>query len=240
MIDPSGPSAYFFGNLITRVPNAMRKSLRLFTSALAFGASLAAAGTAWAVTVPLDTRAFTDGSLDNNDFVVFGGGVTMTFANIVGDTGPSATVDFDGIFFGPRSSPPFPNQGISSVDVVFSADVLINSYTVSFAVTPALETGTFSLSGSNGVTGANDASTVGTFAFDSGSVPVFQAGQTYSLSSFVTLPGGSNPNDPSDFFQLKEFDVTVRAEVIPLPASVFLLMGALGGMALWGRRRKTA
>lgn len=211
----------------------------MFSSLLSAGLlSLACAGTASAVSLPWDNSAFTDGSVDNGDTVT-AGGITATFDNIVAPgSAIYGTSDVDGIFFGDRV--PFelngyfyPQQAVTSFDLTFDKNVVINSYTVSFVTSPVPAVATFALSGAGGATGDNSATVTGSFSFNAGTLPVFLAGQTYDLSTVFTEGAGSVTGD---FFQVKSLDIT-EVPNIPLPASLLLLTCALGGLGIARRRR---
>lgn len=171
----------------------------------------------------LDVPDLSDGVVDDGDQSV-NGGIAITFSNIIGsDGGDFGNVDTDGIFFS--------NTGrfseVSQLDITFDSNVIFEEYDIDFE--NARRNSGFVISGVNGTSGLNLWGRTGRFAFDMGTIPVFLAGEAYTLTH--DLSGRR-------FSQIDEIVVSVAP--VPLPAGGLLLLGALatGGLVL--RRRKRA
>ncbi|WP_299957177.1 PEP-CTERM sorting domain-containing protein [uncultured Roseobacter sp.] len=114
---------------------------------------------------------------------------------------------------------------IVSLDLVFNIDTVIDTYGVSSASQGG---GSFQISGSNGTSGLNAFQTPGTNVFEMGTIPVFLAGQTYTLT-----------HDASVAF-LNAFGLSSPPPVapVPVPASLPLLLAGFGTVALLRRRAR--
>ncbi len=155
---------------------------------------------AYATTFTLTESTFPDQYINNMDSVT-ADGITITFTDVENYEGSSKVyVDGDGITLGTSG------QSASSFDITFDQNVIIDQYTVGYRNSGT--TGALTLAGSNGTSGSNDMSTTGTFSFDAGSIPVFVAGQAYTLTH--TINGLS---------QLKMLEVSLAA-TDPSPGGV--------------------
>ncbi|MEO1679792.1 MAG: hypothetical protein AAFU80_16745 [Pseudomonadota bacterium] len=204
----------------------MQGTIRRVAQAAAIAVALGAAAPASAVTVNFDSDDqpdFFDGFLNPGDQAT-DGGVTVTFSNIVPSNGNGqnrARVDDDGLFFGTRTNRAY----AVSFDLAFSRDVIITGYDIDFERSRGAA---FVISGANGVSGSNTFSQTGNFAFDMGTIPVFLAGETYTLTH-TGLTG-------NELSQIDEFEVEF-VQPIPLPAALPALAVAFGALALFRRRR---
>jgi len=192
---------------------------------------LAGAASAAPVTVNLDAFSFAgggqddfaDATLDEGD-VAFAetGPLSITFSNLIVSNGATeADIDFDGLFF---SADTVFNE-VLSVDLTFSITATILSVDIdSTGADPGM---TFQLSGVNGTSGAIPVDATGDIPFDMGTIPVFLAGQPYTLTH--NLPTASF----GPYFQIDEFEISP----VPLPAGGVLLIGGLFGLHLLRRRR---
>ncbi|WP_300060852.1 VPLPA-CTERM sorting domain-containing protein [uncultured Roseobacter sp.] len=184
-----------------------------------FCALTATALPAQSATVTLDLTdnapAFADNSVNNGD-TVRAGDFSLTFQNTQ-TRGGSVEVDAFGIYLGDIGW-----ELLVSVDLVFGVDTIIDTYSIGLATSSA----EFQLSGANGTSGRNDIGSRGTFAFDMGTIPIFLAGETYTLThnaSFAMLRGFGLSSPPSP-------------AAVPLPASLPLLLAGFGAIALLRRR----
>jgi hypothetical protein len=201
-------------------------------AALFGAAAILAANTAAATTMNLDYDLFADGGQDdfaddllNEGDIAFAetGPIAVTFSNIVtGNGAAAAPIDYDGIFF---SNTRWYNA-VKSVDLTFAVDTVIDAYDIDF--TTARRGSYFQISGVNGTTGQNRVARQGDFTFDMGSIDVFLAGETYTLTHTA---GGRG------FFQIDEFSVSLPA--VPLPAAGMMLLGGMGLLAGLQRMRRT-
>lgn len=148
------------------------------------------------------------------------GGVTLTLNNFV-DTDNGNTIqnmDGDGIPIGnvEGTYPP-----LVTFDITFSEDVEISRYYLGY-VGSQMTSGDFQLVGANGTSGLNTMLDEDVWLdFDAGTIPVFQANQTYSFSN------------TSDYYaQLQQLEVTTP---VPAPPATLLIGSAL---LLWARARK--
>ena len=160
---------------------------------------------AYAVTIVMDDSApdFDDGYLNNSDTVT-GGGVTVTFTNVIaGGGGDAVQVDGDGIFFGLGGL-----LRATSFDMTFDQNVTIDQYTIGYL--QDYTGGGFTLTGSNGTSANNSMGpSIGTFTFNAGTIPVFLAAQAYGVTHDLTAGGVLS--------QLKSIEVTLGA---PLPVEL--------------------
>ncbi|MGZ2256107.1 VPLPA-CTERM sorting domain-containing protein [Roseobacter sp. A03A-229] len=195
--------------------------MKLLHTAL-FCALTAIALPAQAATVTLDlTRnapAFSDSLLNNGD-TVSNGPFSLTFQNLVANGSNWTWVDTDGVFFA-RSSISF-----TRVDLVFNIDTVIETYG-----SGDRGNGTFQITGPNGTSGVNSFASGTANTFDMGTIPVFLAGETYTLThdtdrGYLDALGLSHP--PS-------------VTAVPLPASLPLLLAGFGAVALLRRRTSVA
>ncbi|MEL6209677.1 MAG: hypothetical protein AAFR44_05740, partial [Pseudomonadota bacterium] len=177
------------------------------------------------------------GFVNDGDRAVAGRyGVTFQNVNVNmpgfgGPVPPGGGVDGDGIIFGRTG-----DLDVVSFDLFFDIETIILSYDIDFVgfeVEEAAffgERSSFQIAGPNGTSGENFFDETGNFAFDMGTIPVFLPGVAYTLTH--TVPDFGAPFGGFDFVtQIDEFEVVF----IPLPAPAFLLLGALGLLAL--RRR---
>lgn len=163
---------------------------------------------------------FADSQLNNGD-TTSAGGFSLTFQNTQANFSSYAAVSFVGIEFGN-----FAVQ-IASVDLIFGIDTIIDRYAPDPFFRPGDTAGAFRLKGINGRSGLN--SFASPRAFDMGTIPVFLAGETYTLTHTLSGPNSatltslhvSSPPPPA---------------VVPLPASLPLLLAGLGAVALLRRR----
>lgn len=181
---------------------------------------------AQAATVTLDLRQaavadFADGFVDNGDKASTGDFV-LTFQNVeVKDQG-RGVASRSGINFNSA----FTNTTIK-VDLIFNIDTIIDMYSMGF--TENAENETFQLSGINGTSGLNSFGSQGTSLFDMGTIPVFLAGEAYSLTH--TVSGGNQ------FPLLGGFQLSIAPPaVIPLPAALPLMLLGLGALGILRRR----
>lgn len=188
-----------------------------------FCALTATALPAQSATVTLDLTdnapAFADRYVNNGD-TVSAGGFSLTFQNTQ-TLGGSAEVDVSGIYLGFIG-----RELLVSVDLVFGVDTIIDTYSIGIAT----RSDEFQLSGANGTSGRNEIGSRSTFAFDMGTIPVFLAGETYTLThnagfASISAFGLSSPPSPA---------------AVPLPASLPLLLAGFGAIGLLRRRRAPA
>ncbi len=167
---------------------------------------------------------FADETLDNGDSAI-AGPFSITFTNVVTSDGlPGAQVDSDGIFFGVD---PF-DFAVVSMDLVFGIDTVILSYDIDYVfLEDPTNTAAFMLSGVNGDSGWNDFDAISDFGFDMGTIPVFLAGETYSLTHNVSG------------IDVSQIDELVLWSQVPLPGTGLSLLCALVGGAALSRRRRT-
>lgn len=168
-----------------------------------------------------DVADFGDTKLDNGDEASVGDFV-LTFQNVRTRSDTQSSVSGSGI--GMSSS--FDNV-ITTVDLIFNIDTIIDSYNLGFTNTQGT---IFQLSGPNGTSGLNSLQTRGISQFDMGSIPVFLAGESYALTH--TVGGGK-------VAMLKSLQLSSPPPppaVVPLPASLPLLLAAFGAVALLRRR----
>lgn len=192
---------------------------------IAFFCALAAiALPAQAATVTMDLTntvpGFQDGFVNSGD-TVRADGFSLTFRNIEANGFSYSKVDSDGTWFGLSAG-----GEITSVDLVFGVDTIIDTYSIGLATSSA----EFQLSGANGTSGRNDIGSRGTFAFDMGTISIFLAGETYTLThnagfASISAFGLSSPPSPA---------------AVPLPASLPLLLAGFGAIGLLRRRRAPA
>lgn len=181
-------------------------------TALAIPAQAATVG----LNLTTDNPDFADGRVNNGD-TSSAGDFALTFENIQ-DGGARPRVTTLGMFLG--STP----GSVNSVDLVFTIDTIIETYMI--GVSSFLNT-TFQLAGGNGTSGLNSMQTSGTFAFDMGSIPVFLAGETYTLTHTIF----------EDIADLRALHVSSPPPAaVPLPASLPLLLAGLGATAFLRRR----
>ncbi|WP_195822746.1 VPLPA-CTERM sorting domain-containing protein [Roseobacter sp. MH60115] len=193
---------------------------------IAFFCALAAiALPAQAATVTMDLTntvpGFQDGFVNSGD-TVRADGFSLTFRNIEANGFSYSKVDSDGTWFGLSAG-----GEITSVDLVFGVDTIVETYDIGFGLGTGADTAAFQISGANGTSGLNSLDPGGTYAFDMGTIPVFLAGETYTLTNnalFATIAAFelSSPQSPS---------------VVPLPASLPLLLAGFGAIGLLRRRR---
>ncbi|MCV3272090.1 VPLPA-CTERM sorting domain-containing protein [Roseobacter sinensis] len=185
---------------------------------------------AQAATVTLDLRRdsvadFGDRYVNSGDSVSAGGFV-LTFRNVVIDSTSTGSVSRSGMHFSSYYS-----NTIITLDLVFNIDTVIETYSMGYVENTGNET--FQISGVNGTSGANSFGSRGTSQFDMGTIPVFLAGETYSLTHTVSgfrqfaLLSGLELSSPPP-------------AVIPLPASLPLLLAGFGAVAFLRRRKRVA
>lgn len=189
-----------------------------------FCALTALAIPAQAATVTLDlgrndVADFRDTKLNNGDRATAGDFV-LTFQNVRTRSDTQSSVSSSGI----NISSSFDNT-IMTVDLIFNIDTLIDTYNIGFTNTRGT---TFQLSGVNGTSGLNSFGSPGPSLFDMGTIPVFLAGETYTLTH--TVGGGK-------VALIKSFGLSnAPPAVIPLPASLPLLLAGLGVFGILRRR----
>jgi hypothetical protein len=170
-----------------------------------------------------ETPSLLDGLQDGDS--VTSGGITVTFSNVVvSDGGPTGDVEDTGILFSGIVDPTYTD--VISVDLTFSHDVQISSYIIGGR--EDISVGRFVvLTGTNGMSAENtvpalsgSAFTEVLLPFDPGSIPVFKAGQPYTLSHNL-------PNDElsEELFNLEALFVR---KVSPLTTKLVLTEGASG------------
>ncbi|MGZ2256104.1 VPLPA-CTERM sorting domain-containing protein [Roseobacter sp. A03A-229] len=194
---------------------------RLNIAGLCALAILALPAQAATVTLDLTTNApaFADGIVNNGD-TVSAGEFSLTFQNVQ-PLGPRpATVLSNGVIFSRLVVGTLP-----SVELVFNIDTIIETYSVG----SSRGSSPFQISGVNGTSGPNSFGSDATFAFDMGTIPVFLAGETYTLTHSL---GGPDSGTLSALGLSHPPSVTA----VPLPASLPLLLAGFGAVALLRRR----
>ena len=166
----------------------------------------------------LGNQILTDGTTTS------AGGFTLTFQSVVAHQATRGLVLPSGTTFGEWH--PF---GIISVGLTFNTDTIIHSYDLGYSNATG---DIFQISGVNGTSGRNDFGTEGTSRFDMGSIPVFLAGETYTLTH--TIRGSGH------VAMLRGLQVSSPPAVVPLPASLPLLLAGVGAVALLRRRTSAA
>ena len=197
--------------------------MKLLHTAL-FCALTALALPAQAATVTLDLTsnapAFADERVNSGD-TVSAGPFSLTFQSVQTlDNTPAFSLSL-GMLLGNAEG------FIASLDLIFNIDTVIETYGVGSG---GQATGSFQISGPNGASGLNAFQTPGTNVFDMGTIPVFLAGETYTLT-----------HDAAVAF-LDAFELSRPASVapVPLPASLPLLLAGFGAVALLRRRASVA
>ncbi|WP_195822745.1 VPLPA-CTERM sorting domain-containing protein [Roseobacter sp. MH60115] len=193
-----------------------------------FCALTAAALPAHATTVTLDLRReavpdFRDRYVNNGDSVSAGGFV-LTFQDVNIKSTSTGSASRSGMSFNN-----FFDNTIITLDVVFNIDTIIDTYDIGFTRNAGDKT--FQLSGVNGTSGANSFGSRGMNKFDMGSIPFFKAGETYTFSH--------NVNGFSQHSLLSGLGVSAAPSpaVVPLPASLPLLLVGFGAIGFLRRRR---
>ncbi len=167
---------------------------------------------------------FADTGVHNGD-TARAGDFALTFQNIrVRDGSARGSVFSSGISL----SGGFDNT-IVTADLIFGTDTIITRYDLGFTNSgPA----TFQLSGVNGTSGLNSLASAGTSVFDMGTIPVFLAGVSYTLTHTVTTARTA---------QLRAlYLASPPPAVIPLPTSLPLLLAGVGAVAILRRRTPAA
>ena len=197
--------------------------MKLLHTAL-FCALTALALPAQAATVTLDLTsnapAFADERVNSGD-TVSAGPFSLTFQSVQTlDNTPAFSLSL-GMLLGNAEG------FIASLDLIFNIDTVIETYGVGSG---GQATGSVQISGPNGASGLNAFQTPGTNVFDMGTIPVFLAGETYTLT-----------HDAAVAF-LDAFELSRPASVapVPLPASLPLLLAGFGAVALLRRRASVA
>ncbi|MGZ2256105.1 VPLPA-CTERM sorting domain-containing protein [Roseobacter sp. A03A-229] len=176
---------------------------------------------AQAATVTLDLTEnapdFADRSLNNGD-TVSDGPFSLTFQNIDANGRDEALLVGGSIILGRITG------DLASVDLTFNIDTVIETYGIGVT-----DPGTFQITGRNGTSGSNSLQKTGANTFDMGTIPVFRAGETYTLTHTVT--GAS-------LAELNALGLSHPPSVtaVPLPASLPLLLAGFGAIALLRRR----
>lgn len=155
------------------------------------------------------------------------GTLTLTFTNVVASVGgaSSVAVDANGIW----ASDDWSNS-LGSIGIIFDLNATIADYSAIHAYA-YVSTPTFVISGANGTTGSMSLSAPGITAFDMGTIPVFKAGEIYTLSAsfgqiYLTYLNGLN--------------VSVVADTAAAPIPSTLLLLCVGVLGLVHRYRVTA
>lgn len=179
---------------------------------------------AQATTVTLDLTnnapAFSDGYVNNGD-TLSAGDFSVTFKNVRTNGGNRSLVFDIGTLFGNNF------HEIGSVDLIFNIDTIIDTYHIL-----NIGNGGFRLSGGNGTSGLNSFGRGWANAFDMGTIPVFLAGETYTLTH--TIAGSS-----IDAISALRLSSAPPPAAIPLPASLPLLLAGFGAVALLRRRTRS-
>ncbi|MEM9638970.1 MAG: VPLPA-CTERM sorting domain-containing protein [Pseudomonadota bacterium] len=201
---------------------------RLITALFCAFAITALPAQATTVTLDLTTNApaFSDRFVNSGD-TVSNGPFSLTFQNIDANGLSLAFVGPTGIDVNGSTG------GITSVNLIFNIDTVIESYSLGLQASGGISGGDFfHLSGRNGRSGANSLEVLGTSRFDMGSIPVFLAGETYTLTHNLLSYQRVNWNA----LGLSTPSVTP----VPLPASLPLLLAGFGAVALLRRRHQAS
>ncbi|MGZ2256106.1 VPLPA-CTERM sorting domain-containing protein [Roseobacter sp. A03A-229] len=166
----------------------------------------------------LGNQILTDGTTTS------AGGFTLTFQSVVAQDATRGLALPIGTIFGEWHA-----FGIISVGLTFNTDTIIHSYDLGYSNATG---DIFQISGVNGTSGRNDFGKTGVSTFDMGTIPVFLAGETYTLTHTIR---GSR-----DVAMLRSLQVSSPPAVVPLPASLPLLLAGVGAVALLRRRRPAA
>ena len=167
----------------------------------------------------LGNQILTDGTTTS------AGGFTLTFQSVVARDATRGLALPIGTIFGEWHA-----FGIISVGLTFNTDTIIHSYDLGYSNATGH---IFQISGVNGTSGRNDFGTEGISTFDMGTIPVFLAGETYTLTH--TIRGSL------DVAMLRGLQVSSPPPpVVPLPASLPLLLAGVGAVALLRRRTSAA
>ncbi|MEM9638969.1 MAG: VPLPA-CTERM sorting domain-containing protein, partial [Pseudomonadota bacterium] len=166
----------------------------------------------------LGNQILTDGTTTS------AGGFTLTFKSVVARDATRGLVLPSGTIFGEWHA-----FGIISVGLTFNTDTIIHNYDLGYSNATGH---IFQISGVNGTSGRNDFGTEGRSTFDMGTIPVFLAGETYTLTH--TIRGSGH------VAMLRGLQVSSPPAVVPLPASLPLLLAGVGAVALLRRRTSAA
>lgn len=178
-----------------------------------------------AITLDWDSAipAFSNEEVNDGDQSI-SNGISVTFSNIVGADGSDfGNVDSDGIYFSSDSR----FSEVVQMSMTFNTNIVWVEYDIDFE--RANPSSGFVVSGSNGTSGLNLWGNRGRFDFDMGTIPVFLAGETYTLTHNLT---------GRRFSQIDEIVVSVAP--VPLPMGGVLLLGAIGAVVLVLPRLKSA
>lgn len=211
------------------------RTKQIFAAAILGLAMVLSGKAALAATINLNTLSFADGGQDDffengfleNGEVVFdneGGPISITFSNLqTSDRTGGGIVDRNGVFLG---DDPLRNI-IVSVDLTFSVPVKINAFRVS-EVVGDLAGSFLQLSGVNGTSGRVNLFGFGQMPVDMGTIPVFLPDTPYTLTHTVS--------GIRQFVQIGSIELQ-EVTAVPLPATAFLLIGAVAGLCLLRGRK---